>query len=49
MFESVLVDHGFTPTAIVTRLTHLSAPDSVQPSPCSPMITDLGERLAGGA
>ena len=33
VFETVLAalaDHGFTPTAIVTRLTHLSAPDSVQ-------------------
>jgi citrate synthase len=33
VFEAVLAalaDHGFTPTAIVARLTHLSAPDSVQ-------------------
>ncbi|MBI5087670.1 MAG: citryl-CoA lyase [Actinobacteria bacterium] len=33
MFEAVLValaDHGFTPTAIVSRLTLLSAPDSIQ-------------------
>jgi citrate synthase len=33
VFEAVLAalaDHGFTPTAIVARLTHLSAPDSIQ-------------------
>ena len=33
LFEAVLAalaDHGFTPTAITTRLTYLSAPDSVQ-------------------
>jgi citrate synthase len=33
LFEAVLValaDHGFTPTAIVSRLTLLSAPDSIQ-------------------
>ncbi|HVL82958.1 MAG TPA: citryl-CoA lyase [Pseudonocardia sp.] len=33
VFEAVLAalaDHGFTPTAIVTRLTFLSAPESIQ-------------------
>jgi len=33
MFEAVLValaDHGFTPTAIASRITLLSAPDSIQ-------------------
>jgi citrate synthase len=33
VFEAVLAalaDHGFTPTAIVSRLTYLSAPDSIQ-------------------
>lgn len=33
VFEAVLAalaDHGFTPTAMVTRLTYLSAPDSIQ-------------------
>src|SRR3712207_9225915 len=27
---AALADHGFTPTAIVTRLTYPSAPDSIQ-------------------
>lgn len=33
LFEAVLAalaDHGFTPTAVATRLTYLSAPDSIQ-------------------
>jgi citrate synthase len=33
VFEAVLAalaDHGFTPTAIATRMTYLSAPDSIQ-------------------
>jgi len=33
VFEAVLAalaDHGFTPTAIITRLAYLSAPDSIQ-------------------
>ncbi|MEW2306050.1 CoA transferase [Streptomyces sp. NPDC006655] len=46
VFEAVpaaLADHGFTPTAIVTRLTYLSAPDSVQGALAAGL---LGGRLA---
>jgi len=49
VFEAVLAalaDHGFTPTAIVTRLTWLSAPDSVQGALASGLLGG-GSRFLG--
>jgi citrate synthase len=49
LFEAVLValaDHGYTPTAIVTRLTFLSAPDSVQGALAAGLLAG-GSRFLG--
>jgi citrate synthase len=49
MFEAVLValaDHGFTPTAIASRVTFLSAPDSIQGALASGLLGG-GSRFLG--
>jgi citrate synthase len=49
VFEAVLAalaDHGFTPTAIVTRLTYLSAPDCVQGALAAGLL-GAGSRFLG--
>ena len=49
VFEAVLAalaDHGFTPTAIVTRLTYLSAPDSIQGALAAGLL-GTGSRFLG--
>src|SRR3954447_8197669 len=49
VFEAVLValaDHGFTPTAIVSRLTYLSAPDSLQGALAAGLLSG-GSRILG--
>ena len=49
VFEAVLAalaDHGFTPTALATRLTFLSAPDSVQGALASGLLGG-GSRFLG--
>ncbi|WP_018334035.1 citryl-CoA lyase [Actinomycetospora chiangmaiensis] len=49
VFEAVLAalaDHGYTPTAIVTRLTYLSAPDSVQGAIAAGLLAG-GSRFLG--
>ncbi|MDD7964006.1 citryl-CoA lyase [Actinomycetospora lemnae] len=49
VFEAVLAalaDHGYTPTAIITRLTHLSAPDSVQGALAAGLLAG-GSRFLG--
>jgi citrate synthase len=49
VFEAVLAalaDHGFTPTAIVTRLTYLSAPDSIQGALAAGLL-GAGSRFLG--
>jgi citrate synthase len=49
VFEAVLAalaDHGYTPTAIVSRLTYLSAPDSVQGALAAGLLAG-GSRFLG--
>jgi citrate synthase len=49
VFEAVLAalaDHGYTPTAIISRLTHLSAPDSVQGALAAGLLAG-GSRFLG--
>jgi citrate synthase len=49
VFEAVLAalaDHGYTPTAIITRLTYLSAPDSVQGALAAGLLAG-GSRFLG--
>jgi citrate synthase len=49
LFEACLValaDHGFTPTAIATRMTYLSAPDSIQGALASGLLGG-GSRFLG--
>jgi citrate synthase len=49
VFEAVLAalaDHGYTPTAIVTRMTYLSAPDSVQGALAAGLLAG-GSRFLG--
>jgi citrate synthase len=49
VFEAVLAalaDHGYTPTAIISRLTYLSAPDSVQGALAAGLLAG-GSRFLG--
>jgi len=49
VFEAVLAalaDHGYTPTAIISRLTHLSAPDSIQGALAAGLLAG-GSRFLG--
>jgi citrate synthase len=49
VFEAVLAalaDHGYTPTAIISRLAHLSAPDSVQGALAAGLLAG-GSRFLG--